>query len=58
MKIQENVPISEITTMRIGGNARYLIDVFAKDEIIDAFKFIDENKLKFFFLGEGANSIG
>ena len=58
MKIQENVPISEITTMRIGGKTRYLIDVFSKDEIVEAFKFIDEKRLPFYFLGEGANTIG
>ena len=58
MKIRENVPISEITTMRIGGKTRYLIDISSPDEIVDAFDFIEEKGLPFYFLGDGANSIG
>lgn len=58
MKIQENVLISEITTMRLGGEAKFLIDVEKPEEIPEAFEFAYEHNLPFFFLGAGANSIG
>ena len=58
MKIRENVPISSLTTMRLGGNTKFLIDVEKPEEIPEAFEFVEEKGLKFFFLGEGANSIG
>lgn len=58
MKIQENVPISEITTMRIGGKTKFLIDVEKPEEIPEVFEFIEEKGLKFYFLGDGANTLG
>lgn len=58
MKIRENVLISEITTMRLGGEAKFLIDVETPEEIPEAFDFVHQHNLPFFFLGEGANSIG
>jgi len=44
--------------MRIGGKVRFLIDIYKKDEIPEVFEFIEEKSLPFFFLGEGANSLG
>ena len=58
MKIQENVLISEITTMRLGGEAKFLIDIEKTEDIPEAFDFINEHDIPFFFLGDGANSIG
>ncbi len=58
MKIRENVPISELTTMRIGGPARLVLEVENKDDIVSAYKFAKENNLPVFVLGGGANTIG
>ncbi|MBQ2659915.1 UDP-N-acetylmuramate dehydrogenase [Candidatus Saccharibacteria bacterium] len=58
MKIRENVPIAEITTMRLGGEVKFLVDVEQQDDVSAAFEFAEERGLPFFFLGEGANSIG
>lgn len=58
MKIRENVPISELTTMRLGGEVRYLIDVTDIEDVPEAFAFANERGLPVFFLGDGANSIG
>lgn len=33
MKIRENVPISELTTMRLGGEARFVVEIATKWEI-------------------------
>ena len=58
MKIRENVPISTITTMRLGGTAKFLIDIENESDIEPAFNFAKEKNLPVFILGGGANTIG
>ena len=57
MKIRENVPLSELTTMRLGGPAKYVIDIEKLDDIAPAFDFVAEKNLPFYILGGGANTI-
>ncbi len=58
MKIRENVPISELTTMRIGGPTKYLIEIEETADIPKAYHFAAEKNLPVFILGGGANTIG
>lgn len=58
MKISENIPISNLTTMRLGGPARYVIEIEKPEEIPDAYNFAKEKNLPIFVLGYGANTIG
>ena len=58
MKILENVPIANLTTMRLGGNARYVIEVETMQEVPRAYDFAYEKELPVFILGGGANTIG
>ena len=58
MKIRENVPISGLTTMRLGGPAKFVIEIESQDEVVEAFDFVNEHGLPFFILGDGANTIG
>lgn len=58
MNIRENVPISTLTTMRLGGAARYVLEIEDKNDIIEAFDFIDASRLPFWIMGGGANTIG
>ncbi len=58
MIIQENVPLSTITTMRLGGPADYVVDVESVDEALEAIEFAEEKNLPIYFLGTGANSLG
>lgn len=58
MKIRENVNISELTTMRLGGPARYVIEVETEADVVDAFNFAEEKNLPTFILGGGANTLG
>lgn len=58
MKIRENVPISELTTMRLGGAARYVIDIESEDEVKKAWGFAAEKDLPVYILGGGSNIIG
>ena len=36
MKISENVPIAELTTMRLGGVARYVVEIERPEDIAAA----------------------
>lgn len=58
MKVNENILISSLTTMRLGGPARYVIEVENRDEVADAFGFAAQYNLPTFVLGYGANTIG
>ena len=57
MKITENVPLSELTTMRLGGPAHFLIEIETKDDIPEAYEFAKSHNLPTFILGGGANTI-
>lgn len=58
MKIRENVLISDLTTMRLGGVARFVLEVSSKDDVAEAFKFAEERGLPVWMMGGGANTIG
>ena len=56
LKIEENVPIRNLVTMRIGGPARFVITVTSKEDIPEAFQFAKERNLPVCVLGGGANT--
>ena len=58
MNIRENVPISELTTMRLGGNARYVIEITSEEDAESAYAFADDKNLPIYVLGSGSNIIG
>lgn len=58
MKIRENVKIADLTTMRLGGPARYVTEIEELADIPKAYDFAREKKLPTFVLGGGANTIG
>lgn len=58
MKVKENVLISELTTMRIGGAARYVLEIEKPEEVPEAYDFAKIYLLPTFILGGGANTIG
>lgn len=57
MQILENVSIKNLTTMKLGGNAKYLIEIYNKQDIIDAINFSKSNNLPFYVIGGGSNII-
>ena len=58
MNIRENVNLSEITTMRLGGPAEFVIDIETPEEALEATEFAEGKGLPIYFLCTGANSIG
>jgi len=53
--LQENISLSNHTTYRIGGPAKYFLVVKNKEELIEAVIWAKENSIPFFILGGGSN---
>lgn len=58
MKMREQIMISELTTMRIGGPARYVVEIEQVEDLCWAYEFAKEHGLPVWVMGEGANTIG
>ena len=55
MIILENVPMSEHTSFKVGGPARYFVKAQSIDDIKEAFQFAKAHALPTFILGKGSN---
>ncbi len=55
MRIQENVPLAPYTTLRIGGSARYFVEVETETDLREAHHFALASNLPVFALGGGSN---
>jgi UDP-N-acetylmuramate dehydrogenase len=55
LTLRENVDLAPLTTMRIGGPARYFAAVTDVDELVEALKWGREQGLPIFLLGGGSN---
>jgi len=58
MNIRENVPISKLTTMRLGGAARFVIEIWQESDLPKAYAFAKEKCLPVYVLGGGSNIVG
>jgi len=57
MKILENISLAQLCTFGIGGNARYLINIKTKQDLLDAVEFANKHNLPTFILGGGSNIV-
>jgi UDP-N-acetylmuramate dehydrogenase len=57
MLLQENVPLAPLTTFRIGGPARFLIEAKSANDVHDATAFARSRDLPLFVLGGGSNLV-
>ena len=57
MKYQENVPFATLTTMRLGGVARWVVEILNQDDLVAATEFARERDLSWFVLGGGSNVV-
>ena len=53
--IETNYSFKELTTIGTGGRIRFLYSPNSVDSLCKAFKFINDNDLKYFILGNGSN---
>ncbi len=54
-KIQQNVVLAPFTTFKIGGPAKFFVEVKSKEELSGAIGWARENKENFFVLAGGSN---
>jgi UDP-N-acetylmuramate dehydrogenase len=55
--IQRDVPLAPLTTLRIGGPARFFAEARDEDEMLAAFSFAEQQGLPVFILGGGSNAL-
>lgn len=55
LKIEENVPLAPLTTLKIGGTARFFVRAETENQVIEAMNFAEENDFPVFVLGGGSN---
>lgn len=53
--IEHNVSLKDLTTLKVGGKALFLIRIKNKEDILLAYNFAQEKKLPVFILGGGSN---
>src|SRR6202165_276056 len=57
MTIQENVPLAPLTTLQVGGAARYFAELRREDDVREAAQFAQARELPLFVLGGGSNLV-
>ena len=55
LKIEQNVLLAPLTTLKIGGAARFFVRAETERDVAEAFKFAEENGFELFVLGGGSN---
>jgi len=57
MQILENVSLANYSTMRLGGTARYLVDINSKWDIGQAWQWANQQQLPVLMIGSGSNIV-
>lgn len=57
MEIHTNIPLKNYTTMRLGGNARFMTEVHTPEEVAEVCRNAHAQNLPIFILGGGSNVI-
>jgi UDP-N-acetylmuramate dehydrogenase len=55
MRIEENKPLAPLTTLGIGGPARWFVEVHSEEDIAEAAAWVHEKGMPLFVLGGGSN---
>lgn len=53
--IQNDIPLAEFTTFKIGGKAKYFVVIETRDELVAIFDWISKMQTNFIVLGGGSN---
>jgi len=57
MNYQENISLSTLTTMRLGGVAKYVVEITTQDDLLKVIAFARQHNLPWFVLGSGSNVV-
>ena len=55
LSIEENVPLAPLTTLGVGGAARFFVEANSEAELIEAIQFAEQHNLPQFILSGGSN---
>jgi UDP-N-acetylmuramate dehydrogenase len=55
LKIKKNVPLAPLTTFRIGGPAKFFVEVSTKEDLVEAIEWARKEKEPIYYLGGGSN---
>ena len=55
MKIYKDYPLADLTTLKVGGRAKFFTKIRNKKDLLSALNFAKENNLAIFILGNGSN---
>lgn len=55
MTVDERISLTDLTTLRVGGPARFVLTISSPRDLIDALTFVRERAIPFVVLGEGSN---
>jgi UDP-N-acetylmuramate dehydrogenase len=57
MDVKENVSLTAHSTMRLGGNARYLAEATSDEDVEELASWAEEQNVPFMVIGEGSNIV-
>jgi UDP-N-acetylmuramate dehydrogenase len=57
LNLQKNIPLNQYSTMRLGGEARYLLDIKNQRQIPKAIQWAEKKSLPVIMIGGGSNII-
>src|SRR5271168_5351735 len=57
MLIREQIPLAPLTTLGVGGPARYFVEARSEAEVVEAVEFARSRQLPLFVLGGGSNLV-
>jgi UDP-N-acetylmuramate dehydrogenase len=57
VKVQEYIPLAPLTTLQVGGAARYFAELKHEDDLGEALHFAQTRKLPLFVVGGGSNLV-
>jgi UDP-N-acetylmuramate dehydrogenase len=55
VEIQQNIPLAQYTTLKVGGPARFFVEAGSASDILQAYRFARDQKIDFFVMGGGSN---
>ncbi|MDP9267033.1 MAG: UDP-N-acetylmuramate dehydrogenase [Acidobacteriota bacterium] len=57
MQVQENIPLAPLTTLRVGGPARWFAEARSAEEVLQGVNLARANNWRLFVLGGGSNLV-
>ncbi|MSU74630.1 UDP-N-acetylmuramate dehydrogenase [Candidatus Kaiserbacteria bacterium] len=57
MKIREHVPLAPFTTLGVGGEARFFVEAYTLQDIVESLEYARTHTLPLFVLGGGSNIV-